>query len=94
MEREIMIKEEKTLSLEAIKFLIEKVYAAQQAGNHVVFTYGNSSISILTMVGEFNTEKEWFGQFNIFISSHEEQKTNYDKCIAHLEILAGEKHDN
>lgn len=39
-------------------------------------------------------EKELFGQFNIFISSHEEQKANYDKCIAHLEILAGEKHDN
>mgnify|MGYP004527849525 CR=1 FL=1 len=88
-----MIKEEK-ISLEAIKFLIEKVYAAQQAGNHVVLTYGNSSISVLTMLGEFNTEKEWFGQFNIFIASHEGQKANYDKCIAHLEILAGEEYDN
>ena len=89
-----MNEEEKTLNLEAIKFLIEKVYAAQQAEKHVVFTYGNSSISILTMVGEFNTEKEWFGQFNIFISSHVEQKANYDKCIAHLEILASEKYGN
>ena len=89
-----MSKEEKALSLEDIKILLEKVYAAQRAGNHVVFTYGNSSISILTMVGEFNTEKEWFGQFNIFIAAHEGQKANYDKCVAHLEILAGEEHGN
>ena len=88
------VMENRTLSLEDIKLLVEKVHAAQQAGNLVVFTYGNSSISILTMVGEFNTEKEWFGQFNIFISSHEEQKANYDKCIAHLEILASEKYGN
>ena len=90
----MITEENKFLGLEEIKNLIEKVYAAQQAGNRVVFTYGNSSISILTMVGEFNTEKEWFGQFNIFISSHEEQKANYDKCIAHLEILASEKYGN
>ncbi|RHK39935.1 hypothetical protein DW068_06075 [Anaerobutyricum hallii] len=90
----MIMEENKFLGLEEIKNLIEKVYAAQQAGNFVNFIYGNSSISILTMVGEFNTEKEWFGQFNIFISSHEEQKANYDKCIAHLEILAGEEHDN
>lgn len=82
--------EEKTLSLEAIKFLIEKVYAAQQAGNHVVLTYSNSSISVLTMLGEFNTEKEWFGNFNIFAG----QRAEYDKCVAHLEILAGEEHGN
>ncbi len=89
-----MIKEEKTLSLEAIKFLIEKVYAAQQAGNYVNFIYSNSSVSVLTMLGEFDTEKE-FIHFNIsLVASYEKQKADYDKCIAHLEILAGEEHDN
>ncbi len=86
--------ENRTLSLEDIKLLLEKVHAAQQAGNHVVFTYSNSSISVLTMVGEFDTEKEWLGQFDIFAG----QRAKYDKCVAHLEILAeilaGEEHDN
>ena len=85
-----MSKEEKILSLEDIKVLLEKVYAAQRAGNHVVFTYGNSSISVLTMLGKLDTEKEWFGNFNIFAG----QRAEYDKCVAHLEILAGEKHGN
>ena len=88
----MITEENKFLGLEEIKNLIEKVYAAQQAGNFVNFIYGNSSV--LTMLGEFDTEKE-FVHFNIsLIVSYEKQKVDYDKCIAHLEILAGEKHDN
>lgn len=89
-----MNEEEKTLNLDDVKFLLEKVHAAQQAGNFVNFIYGNSSVSVLTMLGEFDTEKE-FVHFNIsLVASYEKQKVDYDKCIAHLEILAGEKHDN
>ncbi len=84
----------KFLELEEIKNLIEKVYAAQQAGNYVNFIYSNFSVSVLTMLGEFDAEKE-FVHFNIsLVASHEKQKADYDKCIAHLEILAGEEHDN
>lgn len=90
----MITEENKFLGLEEIKNLIEKVYAAQQAGNFVNFIYGNSSVSVLTMLGEFDTEKE-FVHFNIFlVASYEKQKVDYDKCIAHLEILADEKHDN
>lgn len=32
-----MNEEEKTLSLDDVKFLLEKIYAAQQAGNYVFF---------------------------------------------------------
>ena len=42
----------KFLELEEIKNLIEKVYAAQQAGNYVNFIYSNFSVSVLTMLGE------------------------------------------
>ena len=37
-----MMKTEKFLSLEDMKVLIEKVYAAQQAGNEVMFIQNNS----------------------------------------------------
>lgn len=90
----MITEENKFLELEEIKNLIEKVYAAQQAGNYVNFIYSNSSVSVLTMLGEFDTEKE-FIHFNIsLVASYEKQKANYDKCIAHLEILASEKYGN
>lgn len=94
MEREIMIKEEKTLSLEAIKFLIEKVYAAQQAGNHVIFRHSNYSTEVIAMEGEISEEKEWDKQFYMHNNAPEEQKATYNECILYLEKLAGEKHDN
>lgn len=90
----MITEENKFLELEEIKNLIEKVYAAQQVGNYVNFIYSNSSVSALTMQGEFDAEKE-FIHFNIsLVASYEKQKADYDKCIAHLEILAGEEHDN
>lgn len=89
-----MIKEEKTLSLEAIKFLIEKVYAAQQAGNCVIFRHSNYSTEVIAMQGEISEEKEWDKQFYMHNNAPEEQKATYNECILYLEKLAGEKHDN
>lgn len=82
------------LDLEEVKLLLEKVYAAQQAGNHVVFNYSNFSVNVLTMIGKFEARKEWFGEFDMYFSSPEIQRKNYEECIAHLEKLAGEKCDN
>ena len=82
------------LDLEEVKLLLEKVYAAQQAGNHVVFNYSNFCVNVLTMIGEFEGRKEWFGEFDMYFSSPESQRKNYEKCIAQLEKLAGEKCDN
>lgn len=83
-----MNEEEKTLNLEAIKFLIEKVYAAQQAGNHVVFRYGNYSVSVTAMKGKISENKEWDKQFEIETYASDIMQ-KYNACIAYLEKLAG-----
>lgn len=83
-----MNEEEKTLNLEAIKFLIEKVYAAQQAGNHVVFRYGNHSVSVTAMKGKISENKEWDKQFEIETYASDIMQ-KYNVCIAYLEKLAG-----
>lgn len=44
-----MNKEEKALSLDDVKFLLEKVYAAQQAGNCVIFRHSNYSTEVIAM---------------------------------------------
>lgn len=54
-----MNEEEKTLNLDDVKFLLEKVYAAQQAGNHVIFRHSNYSTEVIAMEGEISEEKEW-----------------------------------
>lgn len=88
-----MNEEEKTLNLEAIKFLIEKVYAAQQAGNCVIFRHSNCSTEVIAMQGEISEEKEWDKQFEIETYAGDPMQ-EYNDCIAYLEKLAGEKHDN
>lgn len=88
-----MNEEEKTLNLEAIKFLIEKVYAAQQAGNHVVFRYGNYSVSVTAMKGKISENKEWDKQFEIETYASDIMQ-KYNACIAYLEKLAGGGDDN
>ena len=90
----MITEENKFLELEEIKNLIEKVYAAQQAGNYVNFIYSNSSVGVLTLLGEFDTEKVFIHFIISLVASYEKQKANYDKCIAHLEILASEKYGN
>ena len=88
-----MNEEEKTLNLDDVKFLLEKVHAAQQAGNHVIFRHSNYSTEVIAMEGEISEEKEWDKQFYMHNNAPEEQKA-YNKCILYLEKLAGEKHDN
>ena len=88
-----MNEEEKTLNLEAIKFLIEKVYAAQQAGNYVFFSCSNYAARVLAMKGEASENKEWDKKFEIeTYASDIAQK--YNDCITYLEKLAGEEDDN
>ena len=86
--------ENKFLGLEEIKNLLEKVYAAQQAGNCVIFRHSNYSIEVIAMQGEISEEKEWDKQFYMYNNAPEEQKATYNECILHLEKLAGEEDDN
>ena len=84
---------EEFLGLEEIKNLIEKVYDAQQAGNHVIFRYGNYSVDVSAMKGKISENKEWDKQFEIETYASDIMQ-KYNACIAYLEKLAGEKHDN
>lgn len=88
-----MNEEEKTLNLDDVKFLLEKVHAAQQAGNHVIFRHSNYSTEVIAMEGEISEEKEWDKQFEIETYASDIMQ-KYNACIAYLEKLAGEKHDN
>lgn len=88
-----MNEEEKTLNLDDVKFLLEKVHAAQQAGNHVVFRYGNYSVSVTVMKGKISENKEWDKQFEIETYASDIMQ-KYNACIAYLEKLAGGEDDN
>lgn len=69
-----MNEEEKTLNLDDVKFLLEKVYAAQQAGNHVIFRHSNYSTEVIAMQGEISEEKEWDKQLFICIITHQRSR--------------------
>lgn len=84
----------KFLGLEEIKNLLEKVYAAQQAGNCVIFRHSNYSTEVIAMQGEISEEKEWDKQFYMYNNAPEEHKATYNECILYLEKLAGEEDDN
>lgn len=86
--------ENRTLSLEDIKLLVEKVYEAQQAGNCVIFRHSNYSTEVIAMQGEISEEKEWDKQFYMYNNAPEEQKATYNECILYLEKLAGGGDDN
>ena len=90
----MITEENKFLGLEEIKNLIEKVYAAQQAGNCVIFRHSNYSTEVIAMQGEISEEKEWDKQFYMYNNAPEEQKATYNECILYLEKLAGEEDDN
>lgn len=85
--------ENRFLGLEEIKNLIEKVYAAQQAGNYVIFRHSNCSTEVIAMKGEISEEKEWDKQFEIETYAGDPMQ-EYNACIAYLEKLAGEEDDN
>lgn len=85
--------ENKFLGLEEIKNLLEKVYAAQQAGNYVIFRHSNCSTEVIAMKGEISEEKEWDKQFEIETYAGDPMQ-EYNDCIAYLEKLAGEEDDN
>ena len=79
--------ENKFLELEEIELLLEKVYAAQQAGNHVIFRYGNYSVGVSAMKGKISENKEWDKQFEIeTYASGIMQK--YNACMDYLLRLA------
>lgn len=85
----MITEENKFLGLEEIELLLEKVYAAQQAGNHVVFTYGNYSVSVTAIKGKISENKEWDKKFEIeTFASDIMQK--YNDCIDCLDRLAKE----
>lgn len=88
-----MNEEEKTLNLDDVKFLLEKVHAAQQAGNYVIFRHSNCSTEVIAMKGEISEEKEWDKQFEIETYAGDPMQ-EYNDCIAYLEKLAGEEDDN
>lgn len=89
-----MITEEKSfLGLKEIKNLIEKVYAAQQAGNYVIFRYSNYSVSVSAMKGKVSENKEWDKKFEIETYASDIMQ-KYNACITYLEKLAGEEDDN
>lgn len=79
-----MNEEEKTLNLDDVKFLLEKVYAAQQAGNHVIFRHSNYSTEVIAMQGEISEEKEWDKKFYMYNDAPEEQKATYNECFCIL----------
>ena len=85
----MITEENKFLGLEEIKNLIEKVYAAQQSGNHVIFRYGNYSVSISAMKGKISENKEWDKKFEIETYDSDIMQ-KYNACIAYLDQLAKE----
>lgn len=85
----MITEENKFLGLKEIKNLIEKVYAAQQAGNHVVFTYGNYSVSVTAIKGKISENKEWDKKFEIETFASDIMQ-EYNDCIDYLDQLAKE----
>lgn len=81
--------ENRFLELEEIKNLIEKVYAAQQAGNYVIFRHSNCSTEVIAMKGEISEEKEWDKQFEIETYAGDPMQ-EYNDCIDYLDQLAKE----
>mgnify|MGYP000729068381 CR=1 FL=1 len=89
----MITEENKFLGLEEIKNLIEKVYAAQQAGNYVFFSCSNYAVRVLAMKEEVSKNNEWDKKFEMETYACDPMQ-EYNDCIAYLEKLAGEKHDN
>lgn len=85
--------ENRTLSLEDIKLLVEKVYEAQQAGNYAFFSCSNYAVRVLAMKGEVSENKEWDKKFEMETYAGDPLQ-EYNDCIAYLEKLAGEEDDN
>lgn len=85
----MITEENKFLGLEEIKNLLEKVHAAQQAGNYVIFRHSNHSTEVIAMKGKISENKEWDKKFEIeTYASDITQK--YNDCIAYLDQLAKE----
>lgn len=89
----MITEENKFLGLEEIKNLIEKVYAAQQAGNYTFFSCSNYAVRVLAMKGKVSENKEWDKKFEIETYASDPMQ-EYNDCIAYLEKLAGEEDDN
>lgn len=86
----MITEENKFLGLEEIKNLIEKVYAAQQAGNYVFFSCSNYAVRVLAMKGEASKNNEWDKKFEMETYTGDPMQ-EYNACIAYLEKLAFDK---
>lgn len=81
-----MMKTEKFLSLEDMKVLIEKVYAAQQAGSKVVLISNNSGTTVYTTRKGINGGKNVERVFSMH-KGLETSRGTYEECIEYLEQL-------
>lgn len=86
----MITEENKFLGLEEIKNLIEKVYAAQQAGNYVFFSCSNYAVRVLAMKGKASENNEWDKKFEMETYASDPMQ-EYNDCIGYLEKLAFDK---
>lgn len=86
----MITEENKFLGLEEIKNLIEKVYAAQQAGNYVFFSCSNYAVRVLAMKGKVSENNEWDKKFEMETYASDPMQ-EYNDCIGYLEKLAFDK---
>lgn len=86
----MITEENKFLGLEEIKNLIEKVYAAQQAGNYVLFSCSNYAVRVLAMKGKVSENNEWDKKFEMETYASDPMQ-EYNDCIGYLEKLAFDK---
>lgn len=85
----MITEENKFLGLEEIKNLIEKVYAAQQAGNYAFFSCSNYAVRVLAMKGEVSENKEWDKKFEMETYAGDSLQ-EYNDCVDYLDQLAKE----
>lgn len=85
----MITEENKFLGLEEIELLLEKVCAAQQAGNYVIFRHSNYSTEVIAMKGKVSENKEWDKKFEMETYAGDPMQ-KYNDCIDYLEQLAKE----
>ena len=69
-----MNEEEKTLNLDDVKFLLEKIHAAQQAGNHVIFRHSNYSTEVILWRAKSLRKKNGISNFICIITHQRSRK--------------------
>ena len=80
--------ENSALSLEGMKFLIEKVYAIMQLGKEIMIIGNNLGVTVTV----YNEERN--RRVFLIPCSSETTREAYNECITYLGKMAGEEHDN